>query len=306
MIALLRRLVTSLVIIFGVTLLTFTVAFIVPSDPARTVAGPKADPETLATIRKDLGLDQSLPVQFVHYLGRLVRGDFGRSYLTGQNVLHAILDRLPATAYLAITSLLLSALIGIGLGCVTALRPGSTLDVSVLVGSLVVLSLPVFWVGIMLLYFLAYRLRLFPLGGFGAANVVLPACALGLNGAAYYARLLNTNMRTVMVEDYVRTAQAKGLAPLRVYGKHALRNALIPLITVLGLDFAGLMGGVVLTETVFNWPGLGRLAVEAVFNQDIPMIMGTVLFSALLVVGANIAVDFLYMAIDPRIRYSRQ
>jgi len=306
MIAALRRVLTSLVIILGVTMLTFTVAFIIPSDPARTVAGPKADPQTLATIRKELGLDQPVPVQFVRYLGRLVRGDFGRSYLTGQNVLSAILDRLPATAYLALTSLIVSAVIGIGLGCLTALRAGSALDVAVLIGSLVVLSLPVFWVGIMLLYFFAYRLQLFPLGGFGAANVVLPACALGLNGAAYYARLLNTNLRSVMEEDYVRTAQAKGLGPLRVYGKHALRNALIPLVTVLGLDFAGLMGGVVLTETVFSWPGLGRLAVEAVFNQDIPMIMGTVLFSAMLVVGANIAVDFLYMAIDPRIRYSRQ
>jgi ABC-type dipeptide/oligopeptide/nickel transport system permease component len=142
-----------------------------------------------------------------------------------------------------------------------------------------------------------------PLGGFGAVNVILPASALALNGAAYYARLLHTNMRTVLDQDYVRSAHAKGLSPLRVYGKHALRNALIPLVTLLGLDFAGLMSGVVLTETVFNWPGLGRLAVDAVFNQDIPMIMGTVLFSAVLVVGANVLVDFLYVAIDPRIRY---
>ncbi len=303
MITLLQRLAWSLVILLGVTFLTFTVAFVIPSDPARTVAGPKADRQTLAAIRKDLGLDQPLPVQYVRYVQRLLGGDLGRSYLTRQSVLEAILDRLPATAYLAFASLVPSALIGIGLGCVTALRQGSSVDLAVLVASLVVLSLPVFWVGMLLLYFLAYRLQWFPLGGFGAVNVVLPACTLGLGSAAYYARLLHTNLRAVLDQEYIRTAQAKGLSRLRVVGKHALRNALIPLTTLLGVDLAGLLSGVVLTETVFNWPGLGRLAVEAVFNQDIPVIMGTVLFSAMLVVGANVVVDFLYLMIDPRIRY---
>jgi peptide/nickel transport system permease protein len=306
MIALLQRLAWSLVILLGVTFLTFVIAFIVPGDPARTVAGPKADPETLATIRKELGLDQPVPVQYARYLERLVHGDLGRSYLTRQNVAQAILERLPATAYLALTSLGAAALIGIAVGCFTALRHGSAMDLSVLVTSLIALSLPVFWVGMMLLYLLAYRVRLFPLGGFGTLNVVLPACTLALGGTAYYTRLLHTNMRTVMDQDYIRAAHAKGLSPWRVYGKHALRNAVIPLVTLLGLDFAGLMSGVVLTETVFNWPGLGRLAVEAVFNQDIPMIMGTVLFSAVLVVGANITVDLLYLAIDPRIRHRGQ
>src|SRR5262249_41474055 len=260
MIAFLQRLAWSVVILLGITLLTFLVAFVIPSDPARTVAGPKADPETLATIRHDLGLDQPLWVQYASYIGRLAHGDFGRSYVTRQHVLQAIIERLPATAYLALTSLAASALIGIALGCLSALRQGSTMDLGVLVGSLVVLSLPVFWVGMMLLYGFAYRLRWFPLGGFGARNVVLPACALALSGAAYCARLLHTSMRGVLDQDYIRTAHAKGLSTLRVYGQHALRNALIPLITVLGLDFAGLMSGVVLTETVFNWPGLGRLA----------------------------------------------
>lgn len=305
MVGLLQRLTWSVVTLFGVTFLTFAVAYVIPSDPARTVAGPKADRQTVATIRKELGLDQPLPVQYARYVGRLLQGDFGRSYLTRQNVLQAVLERLPATAYLALASFLPAALIGIGVGCLTARAQGSAVDLSVLVGSLVLLSVPAFWLGMLLLYFFAYRLPIFPLGGFGAANVVLPACALGLGGAAYYARLLHTNMREVLDQDYVRTALAKGLTPLRVYGKHALRNALIPLTTLLGLDLAGLLSGVVLTETVFNWPGLGRLAVEAVFNQDIPVIMGTVLFSALLVVGANIVVDCLYLLIDPRIRYRR-
>ncbi len=305
MIALLQRLGWSVLILLGVSFLTFALAFLVPSDPARTVAGPKADPQTLNTIRQELALDRPWPVQYARYLERLAHGDFGRSYLTRQNVLEAILDRLPATAYLAAVSLAASALVGIALGCVTALRQGSAIDLGVLVGSLLILSLPVFWVGMLLLYAFAYRLRLLPLGGFGALNVVLPAAALALNNAAYYTRLLHTNMRVVLDEDYIRSAHAKGLSPLRVYGKHALRNALIPLVTLLGLDFAGLMSGVVLTETVFNWPGLGRLAVDAVFNQDIPMIMGTVLFGAMLVIGANVLVDCLYVAIDPRIRSGR-
>lgn len=303
MITVLQRLAWSVVILVGVTLLTFTLAFIIPSDPARTLAGPKADPQTLAAIRKELGLDRPLPIQYGAYLGRILQGDFGRSYLTRESVLRTIVDRLPATAYLALTSLSAAALVGILLGSISALRQGSVTDLTVLVGSLLVLSLPVFWVGMILLYVFAYRLRLLPLGGFGAINVVLPAVALALGTAASYTRLLHTNLREVLGQDYIRSAHAKGLSPLQVYGKHALRNALIPLTTMLGLDFAGLMSGVVLTETVFNWPGLGRLAVEAVFNQDIPMIMGTVLFGALLVVGANVLVDFLYLAIDPRIRY---
>lgn len=303
MIAVLQRLAWSLVIVLGVTSLTFAIAFIVPSDPARTVAGPKANPETLALIRTEMGLDRPLPVQYALYLQRVLRGDLGRSFLTRQSVFQAIAERLPATAYLALTSLAGAALIGMGLGCITALRVGSSIDLTVLVASLVALSLPVFWLGMILLYLFAYRLRWFPLGGFGAPNVVLPACTLAFGIAAYYARLLHTNMREVLGQDYVRTALAKGLPRLQVYGKHALRNALIPIVTLLGLDFAGLMSGVVLTETVFNWPGLGRLAVDAVFNQDIPMIMGTVLFSAFLVIGANIVVDLVYLIIDPRIRY---
>lgn len=305
MIVFLQRLVWSIGTLLGVTFLAFTVAFVIPSDPARTVAGPKADRQTLATIRKELGLDQSLPVQYARYLGRLTRGDLGRSYLTGQNVLEAILVRLPATAFLAVASFVPSALLGIIVACLTARAQGSTMDLSVLIGSLLTLSVPPFWLGLLLLYVFAYRLHLFPLGGFGVVNVVLPACALGLGNAAYYTRLLHTNLREVLDQEYIRTALAKGLAPLRVYGKHALRNALIPLTTLLGLDLAGLLSGVVLTETVFNWPGLGRLAVEAVFNQDIPVIMGTVLFSAFLVVVANVVVDGLYLLIDPRIRYRR-
>lgn len=303
MTALLHRLGWSLVVLFGVSLLTFSLAFVVPSDPARTVAGPKADPQTLQSIRRELGLDRPLVVQYVHYLWRLLRGDLGRSYLTRQRVLEAIVERLPATAALAGTSVVLSVLLGLALGLLTGSRPGSRLDLAVLVGSLVALSLPVFWVGMALLYVFAYHLRWLPLGGYGPVNVILPAATLAMGQGAYYARVLHGSLGEVLRADYIRTAHAKGLPPRVVYLKHALRNALLPLVTLIGLDFAGLMSGVVLTETVFNWPGLGRLAVEGIFNQDIPVIMGTVLFGAVLVVFANIAVDGLYVLVDPRLRH---
>ncbi len=303
--AALSRIGWSAVILLGVTWITFVLTFVIPADPARTLAGPKADRATLQRIRRDMGLDAPLVVQYGRYLRRLARGDLGRSYVTRQDVLGAIAERLPATAVLALSALGIAVVLGVGVGLWTAAAAASWGDIGVLVAALLILSLPVFWLGLILLYVFGYWLRLLPLGGFdSAANVLLPALTLGLGSGAYYARLVHTNLRQVMRSDYIRTALAKGAAPLTVYGKHALRNALLPLLTLVGLELAGLMSGVVLTETVFNWPGLGRLAVDAVFNQDIPMILGTVLFSAVLVIAANVAVDLLYLAVDPRIRRS--
>ena len=301
--AIVSRLLSSAVILVGVSFLTFVLAFVIPADPARTMAGPKADKATLERIRHEAGLDQPLLVQYGRYMDRLLHGDLGRSYVTRQNVLTAIEERLPATAFLALSALGLSVILGVGVGSWTAAWAGQGTDLLVLVVALLFLSIPVFWLGLILLYVFGYSLRVLPLGGFSSPHdVILPAVTLALGSGAYYARLVHTNVREAMQSDYVRTATAKGLPPLVVYGKHALRNALLPLTTLVGLDLAGLLSGVVLTETVFNWPGLGRLAVDAVFNQDIPMILGTVLFSAVLVVSANIAVDLLYTAIDPRIR----
>lgn len=298
------RLGSSIVILAGVSLLTFSLAFVIPADPARTLAGPKADKATLERIRRETGLDAPLAAQYGRYMRRLLRGDLGRSYVTRQDVREAIVERLPATAVLALSALGVALILGVGIGSWTATRAGQGSDLAVLVGALLVLSLPVFWLGLILLYLFGYWLRLLPLGGFASpVHIILPALTLGLGSGAYYARLVHTNLREALRSDYVRTAVAKGVAPMVVYGKHALRNALLPLTTLVGLDLAGLLSGVVLTETVFNWPGLGRLAVDAVFSQDIPMILGTVLFSAVLVVTANMVVDVLYMAIDPRIRH---
>ncbi len=300
--ALARRAAASVIVLIGVATLTFIVAFVVPSDPARAVAGPKADAATVAQIRHELGLDRSLPIQYLSYLGRLARGDLGRSYITREPVVRAIAQRLPATAALAVTSIALAALLGAIAGVGIAALNDQRADTVLLLLSIFGLSLPIFWIGILLLQVFAYRWRLLPLGGYGLANAILPVTALTVHLGSSYARLAHSSLRQVMEQDYVRTAFAKGLPAWRVYSIHAARNGMLPLLTLIGIDFAGLMGGVVLTETVFNWPGLGRLAVDAVFNQDIPLLMGTVLFAAILVVASNACVDVLYALADPRIR----
>ncbi len=300
---LVRRVLRAVTTLLGTTLIIFVLVRVVPADPAVSIAGPKADAETLAMIRKDLGLDDPLVVQYGRYLGRLARGDFGRSYMNGRRVAEVIADRLPATALLAATSLALGFLAGLVVGIVTAARRGSAIDVGVLLGSLVGLSIPTFWLGNLLIYEFSYRLKLLPLGGYGTLrHLVLPAATLALGEFFFYARFVHTNVGGTLASDYIRTARAKGTPPARLYFIHALRNALIPIVTLLGLDIAALMSGVVLTETVFNWPGLGRLAVQAVFNLDVPLVSGTVLFSAVLVLFANLAVDLLYGVIDPRVQ----
>ena len=299
-----RRILRALTTLLGTTLIIFILVRVVPADPAVSIAGPKADPETLAAIRKDLGLDDPLPVQYGRYLAGLVRGDLGRSYMTGRRVADVIAERVPATALLAGVSLMLGFLAGLIVGIATAARRGSTIDVAVLVGTLVGLSLPTFWLGNLLIYEFSYRLKLLPLGGYGTVrHLVLPAATLAILEFFFYARFVHTNIGGTLGSDYIRTARAKGTPPARVYFVHALRNALIPIVTLLGLDIAALMSGVVLTETVFNWPGLGRLAVQAVFDLDIPLVAGTVLFSAVLVLAANLAVDLFYGVIDPRVRH---
>ena len=306
-----RRVLRAITTLLGTTLIIFVLVRVVPADPAVTIAGPKADPETLAAIRKDLGLDDPVTVQYGRYLAGLARGDLGRSYMTGRRVADVIAERLPATAWLALTSLALGFSLGLVLGIVTAARRGSLIDVAVLLGTLIGLSIPTFWLGNLLIYEFSYRLKLLPLGGYGSGgawwrpnplNLILPAITLAIVEFFFYARFVHTNVGGTLASDYIRTARAKGVPPARLYFVHALRNALIPIVTLLGLDIAALMSGVVLTETVFNWPGLGRLAVQAVFNLDIPLVAGTVLFSAVLVLVANLVVDLLYGVIDPRVQ----
>ncbi|TMB55160.1 MAG: ABC transporter permease [Deltaproteobacteria bacterium] len=298
-----RRILRALSTLLGTAFIIFMLVRVVPADPAVSIAGPKADPETLAAIRKDLGLDDPLVVQYGRYVWQLAHADLGRSYMTGRRVSDVILARVGATALLAVTSLGIGFLLGLVVGVATAARRGSAIDVAVLLATLVGLSFPPFWLGNLLIYQFSYRLRLLPLGGYGSVwNLILPATTLAIVEFFFYARFVHTNVAATIASDYIRTARAKGAPPERLYLVHALRNALIPIVTVLGLDIASLMGGLVLTETVFNWPGLGRLAVQAVFGLDIPLVAGTVLFAAVLVLLANLIVDLLYGLIDPRVQ----
>jgi peptide/nickel transport system permease protein len=299
-----RRALRALTTLLGTTLVLFLLVRVLPADPAVSIAGPKAEPETLAAIRADLGLDRPLPVQYGRYLWRLAHGDLGISYVTGRRVADVIGERVPATALLAFTGLAIGFLLGLATGIGTAPRQGSTVDLGVLVVTLVGLALPTFWLGNLLVYAFGYRLRLLPLGGYGSLrHLVLPAATLALYRLFFYARFVHTNVGGTLASDYVRTARAKGASGPRVLVRHALPNGLIPVVTLLGLDVAELMSGVVLTETVFNWPGLGRLAVQSVFNLDIPVMAGTVLFSAVLVLACNLVVDLLYGVIDPRVQH---
>ena len=297
-----RRIAFGAVVLIGTSLITFAVAFLVPADPAVTLAGAKADPQTLATIRREMGLDRPVYVQYALYLDRALHGDLGRSYIRRERVTALIEERLPATAVLAVTAIVLSLILGVAMGVIAAANRGRALDHALLFTSLALVSMPVFWLGTMLLIAGGLYLRSFPLGGFsGPRSLVLPAITLALGSAGYYSRILHTNLTDALDQDYVRTARSKGVSRAGVMLHHAMANALLPLVTLAGLDLAGMLSGVVLTETVFNWPGIGRLAYEAVFNLDVPLIMGTVLFSALLIVVANLVVDVIYVWLDPRI-----
>jgi peptide/nickel transport system permease protein len=300
---LLIRLFWSGVTLLGTAVLIFFLINVVPGDVARIIAGPKASPVVLQQIRQQYHLNDPIWKRLGYYLDQLAHGDLGYSYLTDQSVTQAILTRLPVTAALAATAVVLWMLMAVPLGVLTAKYRGRWFDRGVLVAATLSLSLPSFWLARMLQYSLAYKLGWFPVAGFrGFASLLLPGTTLALLFVGYYARLIHTNMVEVLDSPYVRSARAKGLSEATVLFRHALPNALIPVVTILGMDVAALLGGVLFTENVFALPGIGTLAVQSVFNLDVPMIMGTVLLSATLVVTANLVVDILYRWIDPRIK----
>ena len=297
------RLIWSAVTLLGTAVLTFFLLNAVPGDVARVIAGSKASPEVIKEIHVKYHLDDPWWQRLGLYLGQLARGDLGHSYVTDQPVSEAILTRLPTTASLASLAVVMWVAVAVPLGALTAKFRGSWFDRLTLVLATVSLSLPSFWLARMLQYWLSYKLGWFPVATFQSfRHLLLPAASLAILSMGYYARLIHTNMVEVLDSPYVRAARAKGAPESRVLFKHALRNALIPVVTILGMDVAGMLGGVLFIENVFALPGFGTLAVQSVFNLDPPMIMGTVLFSAALVVGANWAVDLMYGWIDPRIK----
>jgi peptide/nickel transport system permease protein len=298
-----RRILGAIGVVWGVATITFVLVFMMPGDAARMYAGPRAPEETVERIREYWGLNDPLPVQYFRYLGRAIQGDFGNSTRDGRPVVDSVLQRIPATFMLALAALSVELAIGIPLGIIAALRPGSAADQGATLFTLIGVSIPPFAIGLVALYLFGFVIPIFPLGGYGTpAHIILPALVLGIGGAAFYARVLRGSMLEVMNEDYVRTARAKGLAPRGVINRHILRNALLPVVTLMGLDFALLLGGVVVIEAVFGWPGIGLQAFNAIRNQDTPLIMGTVLFASIAVVVMSMLIDFLYMALDPRVR----
>jgi peptide/nickel transport system permease protein len=300
----LKRLLQSVFVLLGITLVTFLLVFLLPADPARMIAGRSATVATVESIRHELGLDRPLPVQYASYLSGLLRGDLGRSYAQRARVSDLIASRFMPTVQLALAGIFFELLIGLPAGILAATRRGTRVDQAVMALAFVGVSAPQFVVGLILIYLFAYLLPVFPLGGYGTPlHLVLPAVAVGLAGGGWYARVTRSATIDVLRQDYVRTARAKGVLPTRVVLKHVLKNAVLPVVALVGLDIGVFMGGIVVVESVFGWPGIGQMIWQAIQLVDIPVIMGGVLVTALFVVVGNLVADLVYPALDPRIRY---
>jgi peptide/nickel transport system permease protein len=298
-----RRLVQSAFILLGVSLVAFVLLFILPADPARQIAGRSATPETVQSIRHQLGLDRPFHVQYARYLSGLAQGDLGRSYLQKTEVSTLIWSRLPATLLLMAGAIFCELAIGLSMGMLAAIRRNGRTDQALMVASFVAVSAPQFVVGILLLYVFAVYLGWLPIGGYGTfAHLVLPSLTLGILGAGWYARMMRSSMIEVLRQDFMRTARAKGLGPSTVIAIHALPNALLPIVAMIGIDIGLFMSGIVIVESVFGWPGIGQLAWQAVQRVDIPIIMGVTLVSACAIVLGNLIADLIAPLIDPRIK----
>ncbi|MFZ5708437.1 MAG: ABC transporter permease [Pseudomonadota bacterium] len=300
---LVRRLLQSVLILLGVTFVTYVLLYVLPADPVRQIAGRSATAETVENIRRELGLDQPFIVQYGRYLAGLVQGDLGRSYLQKTEVAELIRSRLPATLLLMLGAIFCELVIGLTLGIVAALRRGTVLDQTLMMASFVTVSAPQFVVSLLLLYVFAVRLGWFPIGGYGTfAHLVLPAVTLGILGSGWYSRMMRSSMIDVLRADFIRTARAKGLSRARVILAHALPNAILPVIAMIGIDIGIFMGGIVIVESVFGWPGIGQLAWQAIQRIDIPIILGVTLVSAFAIVLGNLLADLAAPFIDPRIK----
>jgi peptide/nickel transport system permease protein len=298
-----RRLVWIAITLWGVSLFTFGLLFAGPTDAARALSGARAQAASVEMLRERLGLDRPVHEQYVTYLGDLVRGDLGQSYYFKRPVADALRERFPATAQLALTIFVLAVAFGVPLGVVSAMRRGGVIDRALMVSGLVAISIPSFLFGLLLLYAFSFRLKLFPVGGYGSpAHLILPALTVALPWAAWYGIVLRSNMLDTVALDYARTAAAKGLRPWVIAWRHLLPNALLSVVTMLGMDLAVLLTGLALVEYIFGWPGIGWQALQAAQRFDVPMIMGSVLFGSLLIGVANLIVDLVYGWLDPRVR----
>jgi ABC-type dipeptide/oligopeptide/nickel transport system permease component len=301
----LRRLLLAIPTLFGVLVVAFLLLFVAPGDPVTAMIGERADSATIARLRNELRLDEPLYVRFGHYVGNVVQGDLGRSYITNRPISQDIRERFPKTLQLAAAAMLFAAFAGISLGILSARHPGGWSDRLALGIAYLGISFPVYWVGLLFILLFAVALQWLPASGYGSLKfLVLPALALGMRSVAFLARVTRSAMLDSLSADYVRTARAKGLAQRTITMRHALRNAMIPIITVLGLDFGAYLTGSILTETIFSWPGLGRYVVNAISRRDLPAIQGAVLFLSGVFVLVNLLADIAYAKTDPRVAYS--
>jgi peptide/nickel transport system permease protein/oligopeptide transport system permease protein len=300
-----QRILAALVTIWIATIAVTLLIHAVPGDPVRIMyAKFQSTPEQIEAVRTALGLDQPIWIQYGMYVGRLLEGDLGRSIVGNQPVLDVLLARFPATLLLATTSLMIAVVIGLSLGFLAAYKRGTMIDVGAMILAVLGVSMPHFWLGLLLLFFFALQLGWLPVAGSDLRSLILPAMTLGLANAAVLARLTRSAMIDIFDQDFVRTARAKGLPRTVVLYRHALRAGLVPIVSMMALQFAYMMGGAIVVENVFAWNGVGRLAIEAVFARDYPPIQGFILFFATVVVIVSLLIDLLYAALDPRIRYS--
>jgi ABC-type dipeptide/oligopeptide/nickel transport system permease component len=301
------RLTMGFLTVFVTTILVTLLIHLVPGDPVQIMYAQSqgTTPEQMEEVRRSLGLDKPIPVQYAMFIGRLIEGDLGNTIRGGQPVLDVILQRLPNTIVLAVAAMAIAILIGVPIGFFAAYKQGTIWDVALMITAIAGISMPHFWLGLILLFYFAVDLGWLPVSGGGPLNLVLPALTLGLSNAAIFARLTRSSMIDVLSQDFVQTAIAKGLPKKLVLRRHVLRAGLIPIITMMGLQFAFMMGGAIVVENIFSWNGVGRMAVEAIFQRDYPIIQGFILTFAVVVVFVSIMLDAVYAFIDPRIRRSQ-
>ncbi|MFM1865144.1 MAG: hypothetical protein RL677_924 [Actinomycetota bacterium] len=302
----LKRIWQAIATLFGVTVITYILLYLLPADPARQIAGRSATAETVENIREQLGLNLPLWQQYLNYLTDLLQGNLGRSYIQKAEVSELIMSRLGPTLQLMAAGIFLEILIGLSIGIFAAYKAGKAIDNTVMVSSFVLVSTPQFIMGILLLYVFAVRLGWFPIGGYGTImHLILPALTLGVLGAGWYSRMIRSSMLDVLKQDYIRTAKAKGTPERKVIFVHAFKNAVLPIIAMIGIDIGIFMSGVVVVESVFGWPGIGQLAWQAIQRVDIPIIMGVTLVAAIFIILGNLIADLVSPLIDPRIKIQK-
>ena len=298
-----KRLLLLIPVLLGVSLLVFAIMSFTPGDPAQLILGENAPPEAVAELREEMGLNDPFVLRYVRFVGNAVVGDLGQSYSSGRDVFDEIFSRFPNTLILAALGVIIAVLIGIPVGIISATRQYSMIDSGSMIFALLGVSMPNFWLGLMMILLFSVNLGWVPSGGYSDwSSLIMPAITLGTGSAAVITRMTRSSMLEVIRQDYIRTARAKGVAENVVINQHALKNALIPVITVIGLQFGYLLGGAVLTETVFSWPGVGRMMVDAIRQKDAPTVLGTVVFLATTFSLVNLLVDLLYGFVDPRIK----